>query len=49
MADAKNVNSQIVAQIDTLTQQTEKLHARERDLQGFLARTGPPDVGAPGP
>ncbi|HTO52200.1 MAG TPA: hypothetical protein VMR50_02355 [Myxococcota bacterium] len=45
--DAKNVNEQIVKQRDGLIAQTEKQRARQRELESFLARTGPPDVAAP--
>jgi hypothetical protein len=47
VADAKNVNAQIVTQRAGLTAQTDKLRARQRVLESFLARTGPPDVAAP--
>jgi hypothetical protein len=47
VVDAKRVNADVAAQSDSLAQQTEKLRARERALEAFLARTGPPDVAAP--
>jgi len=49
VADAQRVNGAIVDQIAALDQQQEKLRARGRELQAYLARTGPPDVGAQGP
>jgi hypothetical protein len=49
VADAQRVNAEVVTQIDALTQQTEKLRARGRSLESFLANTGPPDVGARAP
>jgi hypothetical protein len=49
VADAQRVNAQVVAQSDALDQQKEKLRARGRELEAYLARTGPPDVGAHGP
>jgi predicted nucleic acid-binding Zn-ribbon protein len=49
VADAKRVNAQVEQQLAGLDQEAEKLRARQRELQSFLARTGPPDVGAPKP
>jgi hypothetical protein len=49
VADAQRVNAQVVAQGEALEQQKEKTRARGRELEAYLARTGPPDVGAPGP
>jgi hypothetical protein len=49
VADAQRVNAQVVAQSQALDQQKEKMRARGRELEAYLARTGPPDVGAPGP
>jgi hypothetical protein len=49
VADAERVNAQVVTQSDALEQQKEKLRARARELEAYLARTGPPEVGASGP
>jgi len=49
VADAQRVNGAIVDQIAALDQQQEKLRVRGRELEAYLARTGPPDVGAQGP
>jgi chromosome segregation ATPase len=49
VADAQRVNGAIVHQIAALDRQQEKLRARGRELEAYLARTGPPDVGAQGP
>jgi hypothetical protein len=49
VADAQRVNAAVTDQIAALDQQQQKLHARGRELEAYLARTGPPDVGAPGP
>ncbi|HXZ84609.1 MAG TPA: hypothetical protein VEI82_03875 [Myxococcota bacterium] len=49
VADAQRVNAAVVDQLNALDQQEEKLRARGRQLAAYLARTGPPDVGAQGP
>jgi hypothetical protein len=46
VADAQRVNAQVVTQGDALDRQSEKIRARGRELEAYLARTGPPDVGA---
>jgi len=45
--DAKRTNQSVVEHIQSLSQQEEKLRERQRLLESFLARTGPPDVAAP--
>ncbi|HTO69263.1 MAG TPA: hypothetical protein VMR31_05325 [Myxococcota bacterium] len=47
--DARHVNASVVAQMAALDAQTEKARVRGRELAAYLARTGPPDVGAAGP
>jgi hypothetical protein len=49
VADAQRVNANVAAQIASLDQQMEKLRARGRELEAYLARTGPPEVGAQAP
>ena len=46
VADAQRVNAGAAAQIAGLDQQLNKFRAREHALEAYLARTGPPDVGA---
>jgi hypothetical protein len=49
VSDAQRVNAAVVDQMNALDQQQERLRARGRQLEAYLARTGPPDVGAQGP
>jgi len=49
VSDAQRVNAQVEEQIAELDQRAEKLRGRQRELEAFLARTGPPDVGAKKP
>ena len=49
LADAKQVNAQVEEQVAGLDAQSKKLHARQQELESYLARTGPPDVGAKKP
>jgi hypothetical protein len=46
VADAQRVNAQVVTQNDALDEQREKIRTHGRELESYLARTGPPDVGA---